>query len=70
MRIYLELIEISEEEGDFIRVDVTDWDNGDVEEAISLLKQQAQSYTSYVLQKHYCMHEEGGSCTSVLISQK
>jgi hypothetical protein len=70
MRIYLELIEISEEEGDFIRVDVTDWDSGDVEEAISLLKQQAQRYTSYVLQKHYCMHEEGKSCTLELISQK
>jgi hypothetical protein len=64
MRIYLELYEITEEgEGDFIRIDVTDWSSEDIEEAINLLREHAQNYSSYVIQKHYCYHDEFRSCS-------
>ena len=63
MRIYLELCEITEEgEGDFIRIDVTDWSSEDIEEVINLLREHASNYSSYVIQKHYCYHDEGKSC--------
>jgi len=62
MRIYLELLEIGEGEGDFIRIDVTEWSERDIAEAIALLREHARVYSSYVLQKHCCYHDEGGSC--------
>ena len=69
MRLYLELVEVTEaEEADFIRIDVTEWDPRDVEEAVELLKEHARAtYTSYILQKHYCYHEEGLPCTADII---
>jgi hypothetical protein len=71
MRIYLELIETNGEmaaEFDFIRVDVTDWSENDVNDALDLLKQHAAVYEHYVLQKHHCKHEEGEPCTTEVIS--
>jgi len=64
MRVYLELIEVTEaEEPDFIRVDITEWDPGDIEEAVELFKEHARAaYTSYILQKHYCYHDEDKPC--------
>jgi len=64
MRVYLELIEVTEaEEPDFIRVDVTEWGRRDVEEAIRLLREHARAtYTSYILQKHFCYHDEDKPC--------
>jgi hypothetical protein len=73
MRIYLELIEAGSEtagEADFIRVDVTDWSENDVNDALDLLKQHAAVYEHYVLEKHHCKHEEGGPCTTEVISSK
>lgn len=72
MRVYLELIEITEvEEPDFIRVDVTEWDPGDVEEAVRLLREHAEgSYASYVLQRHFCYHEEGLPCITEILASK
>jgi hypothetical protein len=71
MRTYLELFEIlqpeSAEEPDFIRIDVTDWSQRDINSAIELLREHAQVYEHYTLQIHYCAHEEGGSCSAVLI---
>lgn len=66
MRIYIELIEnVGEtaEEGDFIRVDVTDWVEEDIDVLINELRRYAQrSYTSYTMQKHYCNHDQNRSC--------
>ena len=73
MRIYLELIEVAGEElaeADFIRVDVTDWSDSDVSQAIDLLKQQTTVYEHYVLQRHYCYHYEGKSCTTETLDSK
>jgi hypothetical protein len=73
MRIYLELIEAAGEElaeADFIRVDVTDWSDSDVNSAVDLLKQQATVYEHYILQRHYCYHDEGKSCTAEIIDSK
>jgi hypothetical protein len=71
MRIYLELFEIlpesSTEEPDFIRVDVTGWSQSDINTAIQLLKEHAQIYEHYVLQIHYCRHEEGETCSTAII---
>jgi hypothetical protein len=71
MRIYLELFEIlsegSTEEPDFIRIDVTDWSQSDIGDAIQLLKEHAQSYDHYVIQIHYCRHDEYKSCNIVII---
>ena len=66
--IYLELLEITEsEEPDFIRIDITDWSDEDIEEAINLLREHAENYSSYVIQKHCCYHDEGGSCSAEII---
>ena len=66
MRTYLELVEVlpegSAEEPDFIRIDVTGWAEGDVEELTSLLREYANTYNSYILQRHMCRHEEGEEC--------
>jgi phosphoglucomutase len=73
MRIYLELIEVAGEESaeaDFIRVDVTGWSDSDVNSAVDLLKQQATVYEHYVLQRHYCYHDEGKSCTTETLDSK
>jgi len=74
LRVYLELIEqLNMEfsgEADFIRVDVTGWSDGDVEEALSLLKEISNSYEHYVLQKHFCRHDEGEACTVEVIEVK
>jgi phosphoglucomutase len=73
MRIYLELIEFASEESagaDFIRVDVTDWSDSDVNNAVDLLKQQATVYEHYVLQRHYCYHDEGKSCATEILDSK
>jgi len=74
MRIYLELFEIappdSNNPGDFVRVDVTGWDQGEVDNAIQLLKEHAQAYDHYVLQIHYCYHDEGKPCTITIIDSR
>jgi len=69
MRIYLELYEVSEGESDFIRIYVTNWSDEDIEEALNLLKEHAKNYSSYVIQKHYCYHDEGGSCSVEIIEE-
>jgi hypothetical protein len=74
MRTYLELIEAQEEatteEPDFIRIDITGWSQDDIDAAINLLKDQAQAYAHYTLQRHYCYHEELGVCYVELLDQK
>jgi hypothetical protein len=71
MRTYLELFEVllegSTEEPDTIRIDVTGWSQADIDSAIALLKEHAQIYEHYVLQIHYCYHEEGKLCSVVVI---
>jgi len=63
MRIYVELFEVlppeATGEADFIRIDVTSWDSGDVDVLINELKSYAdKNYEHYVLQKHFCYHDE------------
>jgi hypothetical protein len=76
MRIYLELFELvgqeqGEEEPDFIRIDITEWEKSDVETAVQLLREHAgQSYEHYILQIHYCRHEEGESCSNTIIDER
>jgi len=75
MRTYLELYEIlppdSIEESDFIRIDITEWSRKDVDEAIQLLRQHAsESYSNYILQLHYCYHDEGKPCSTTVIESK
>lgn len=72
MRRYLELIELATaEETDFIRIDITEWSKEDVDEAIALLRQHAsESYSSYVLQLHYCYHEEEKECRVEVVEAK
>jgi hypothetical protein len=70
MRRYLELVELVEEEGDFIRIDVTEWNWEDIEEAISLLKEHAKAYDSYVIYLHDCYHDEGKSCSTIMIESR
>jgi hypothetical protein len=71
MRIYRELFEVlpegSAEEPDFIRVDVTEWEERDVDSAIALLREHARVYEHCTLQIHYCYHEEGGPCSVAVI---
>jgi len=67
MRKYLELFERSEspnvEVTDFIRIDVTDYNQEDFEEARNLLKELADSsYEHFVIQLHFCYHDVGGAC--------
>jgi hypothetical protein len=74
MRTYLELIE-TPSEGDvgetaFIRIDVTGWSEADIEQAISLLKEHAKTYTSYTLQRHFCRHDTSETCTAEIIDSK
>ena len=73
MRVYLELIEIppdnSTEEPDSIRIDITDWSQSDIDAAIALLKEHAKTYNSYILQIHYCYHDENRSCSVTVIEQ-
>ena len=75
MRIYLELYEIvtveSTAEPDFIRIDVTEWSKYDIDTAIQLLiKHAQQSYTSYIIQMHYCRHDENQLCTVTIIDTR
>jgi len=70
MRIYLELTEILPEgfteEADFIRIDI-EWDQRDVDTAISLLREHAQVYEHYVVQLHFCGHEDGEPCSVTVL---
>jgi hypothetical protein len=74
MRTYLELIETPAEgaggETDFIRIDVTGWSEADIEQAISLLKEHAKTYTSYTLQRHYCRHDTSETCTAEIMDMR
>ncbi len=74
MRVYLELIEVlppySTATPDFIRIDVTNWSQDDVNTAIQLLMQQAQVYQSYILRVHYCRHDEGRPCAFALLGSR
>lgn len=63
MRLYIELYEVlppeAPGEADFMRIDVTGWDPKDVDTLISELKNYAdQNYGHYILQKHFCHHDE------------
>jgi len=74
MRIYLELIELLPEglteEPDFIRIDVTDWNKEDVDTAIQFLKEHAKVYEHYIIQIHYCYHEESKPCSVEVVEVK
>jgi hypothetical protein len=77
MKIYLELFEIlpadTTEEADFFRIEITDWNEDDINQAISLLKSHAESsYSSFILQIHYCNHdlEPSQPCLNEILEMK
>lgn len=65
MRVYLEAVEKVQgeeaevSEGDFIRIDVSEFNEAD---ALKDLMKLLVSGKKYVIQKHYCRHDEGGAC--------
>ena len=69
MRLYYEAIEKVQEESepDFIRIDVTDLDQSSREQVLELIKSQMAG-KDCVLRLHYCRHDEGGMCSSEMIS--
>jgi len=77
MRIYIELMEVlpteATGEADFIRVDVTGWDPKDVDVLLSELRKYAEAnYNSYVLQRHFCHHDEDPEkpCSTEIIASR
>lgn len=73
MRKYIEAIEIlneesSNEEADFIRIDVTDLPENKVNEIIDIIKELFNGL-NYELSFHYCYHEDGKSCIKEAIRQ-
>jgi hypothetical protein len=77
MKKYLELFEIltegTTEEADFFRIEITDWNEDDINQAISLLKSHAESsYSSFILQIHYCNHDFDPSqpCLNEILEMK
>jgi hypothetical protein len=77
MKIYLELFENLQEgateEADFFRIEITDWNEDDINQAISLLKSHAEStYSSFILQTHYCNHdlEPSQPCLNEILEMK
>jgi hypothetical protein len=61
LRVYVEAYEQlppeATEEPDFIRVDVTGMDEAGVQDVINIVR-ELMSGTSYILQLHYCYHDE------------
>jgi len=75
MRLYLELIETPEEgetgEPDFIRIDTTEWSEEDRIEAEKIVLEYARSNLKhYIVQWHYCRHDEGDTCYVSLVEQR
>lgn len=78
MRKYVELFEGSFlGEGDYIRVDVTEWSVDDIERLLSLLRDIGEEnyvttsrdeggeitvVRNYSIMIHYCFHDEGEEC--------
>jgi len=44
-----------------VRIDVTDKSEAERKEILSALREQFAD-TSYVIQYHFCRHDEGGAC--------
>jgi hypothetical protein len=61
LRVYVEAYEVLQpevaEEPDFIRIDVTGLSDREVQEVISIVRELMKG-TSYILQLHYCYHDE------------
>jgi hypothetical protein len=61
VRVYVEAIEIQApetgEEPDFVRVDVTGLSEGEVQDVVNVVRELMKG-TSYILQLHYCFHDE------------
>jgi hypothetical protein len=61
LRVYVEAYEVlspeATEEPDFIRIDVTGLNEGEVRNVINVVRELMKG-TSYTLQLHYCYHVE------------
>jgi len=65
MRVYCEAVEtVAEEEGEFARIDVTDYTKAEREQILAALKDLMPgcAYT-----ERRCFHDEGKPCNSVVI---
>jgi hypothetical protein len=60
----------STEEADFIRIDITEWPRSDIDAATQLLREHAGVYEHYIVQIHYCRHEEGEACSVSIIEHR
>ena len=62
MKVYIEAFEITEEgEPDFIRIDVTDLTDQEKKDILNAIREYFAD-KKYVLQVHYCRHDEGKPC--------
>lgn len=70
MRLYYEGIEQINDENataDFVRIDVTDFNDNQRQQVIDDIKAQFINQ-SYIIQEHYCYHDEGNKpCTAITI---
>jgi hypothetical protein len=61
LRVYVEAYEQlppeATEEPDFVRIDVTGMDEAGVQDVINVVREFMKG-TSYILQLHYCYHDE------------
>jgi hypothetical protein len=61
LRVYVEAIETpspeAAEEPDFVRIDVTGLSDQEVQDVINIVREFMKG-TSYILQLHYCYHDE------------
>jgi hypothetical protein len=65
MKLYYEAVDTSsEEEGEFVRLDVTDYTDKERAEILAALKDLMGDCTYYA---HTCGHDEMASCVSVNI---
>ena len=73
MRLYYEGIEVlpedtTEEEPDFVRVDITDKTESEKAEILDAIKEQFEG-KKYMLQLHFCKHEEYKPCVVEVIEE-
>jgi len=75
MRLLIEGYEVvSNPEGvketEFIRVDVTDMSEKDIQKTIEEIKVLLQDKEHYIIRKHICRHDENKSCDIEIIEEK
>ena len=73
MRLYYECIEVlpedtTEEEPDFVRIDITDKSEDERAEILDVIKEQFKG-KKYMLRLHKCRHDENKPCEARVIEE-